>query len=72
MLSVAVLAVAFAGTANTASSAKNATLPNLIYAMIDDWGWYDVGFRNPLIQTPVIDSLVEQEAALLEVCCQLS
>ena len=41
-------------------------LPHLIFAMIDDWGWYDVGFRNPLIKTPVIDQLVKEEAVLLE------
>jgi arylsulfatase A-like enzyme len=41
--------------------------PHLIFALIDDWGWYDVGFRgNDLIKTPVIDNLVTKEAALLE------
>ena len=34
---------------------KNAPLPHLIFAMIDDWGWYDVGFARlqpPVIKTP--------------------
>eukprot|EP00966_Prymnesium_polylepis_P135485 3131865-Prymnesium_polylepis.2 len=51
----------------TIAFASNQTArPHLIFAMIDDWGWYDAGFRNPLIKTPIIDSLVEKEATLLE------
>ena len=40
--------------------------PNIVFAMIDDWGWFDVGFHgNKLIKTPIIDALVD-EAAVLE------
>ena len=50
----------------TAASPK----PHLIFALVDDWGWWDVGFRgNDLIHTPTIDNLVAKEAALLERHC---
>jgi len=34
--------------------------------MADDLGWYNVGFRNPLMKAPVIGELLKNEAALLE------
>ena len=35
--------------------------PNLVFAMIDDWGFYEVGFRgNSLAQTPFIDKMIGQ------------
>lgn len=41
--------------------------PNLIYVMVDDWGWFDNGFHgNPLIKTPFMDNLVQTEAVQLE------
>ena len=42
------LATMLAAATAFSTPTKNAPLPNLIFAMIDDWGWYDVGFRNPL------------------------
>eukprot|EP00040_Diaphanoeca_grandis_P001071 m.17406 g.17406 ORF g.17406 m.17406 type:complete len:490 (+) comp11501_c0_seq1:50-1519(+) len=41
--------------------------PHLIFVMVDDWGWYNVGFRgNFNIKTPVMDSLVRNDALLLD------
>ena len=40
--------------------------PHLVFAMIDDWGFYEVGFRgNSLAQTPFIDKMMD-EALLIE------
>ena len=40
--------------------------PNLVFAMIDDWGFYEVGFRgNTLAQTPFIDKMIG-ESLLIE------
>ena len=40
--------------------------PHLVFAMIDDWGFYEVGFRgNSLAQTPFIDNMIDQ-ALLIE------
>ena len=40
--------------------------PHLVFAMIDDWGFYEVGFRgNSLAQTPFIDKMIN-EALLIE------
>jgi arylsulfatase I/J len=41
--------------------------PNLIFVMIDDWGWFDNGFHgNRLIKTPFIDKLVAEKSLHLE------
>lgn len=40
--------------------------PNLVFAMIDDWGFFEVGFRgNTLAQTPFIDKMIG-ESLLIE------
>lgn len=31
--------------------------PNIVLLFVDDWGWADVGFRNPIFHTPNIDQL---------------
>jgi len=31
--------------------------PNIVLLFVDDWGWSDVGFRNPIFHTPNIDQL---------------
>ena len=36
---------------------KTDTPPNFVLVMADDQGWGDVGFRNPALQTPVLDEL---------------
>jgi hypothetical protein len=40
--------------------------PHLVFAMIDDWGFYEIGFRgNSLVQTPFVDKMIG-EALLIE------
>lgn len=47
------------------SAAAAASQPHLIFALIDDWGWYGAGFKgNGLVKTPFIDGLVRQGAEL--------
>ena len=31
--------------------------PNIVLLFVDDWGWADVGFRNPIFETPNINQL---------------
>ena len=31
--------------------------PNIVFVLVDDWGFAEVGFRNPKIKTPNFDDL---------------
>ena len=33
------------------------TKPNIVFVFVDDWGYADVGFRNPAVKTPNFDVL---------------
>ena len=37
--------------------AEKSEKPNIVLLFVDDWGWADVGFRNPIFHTPNIDQL---------------
>ncbi|UMB61724.1 sulfatase [Lutibacter sp. A80] len=39
------------------STDKKNRKPNIVLLFVDDWGWADVGYRNPLFETPNIDQL---------------
>ena len=60
------------GSSSDAATNNNASYsskqqPHLVFALIDDWGWYMSGFHgNQLIQTPFIDHLVREEGAQIE------
>ena len=36
-----------------------ASKPNIVFFFVDDYGWSDIGFRNPVFETPNIDQLAE-------------
>jgi arylsulfatase I/J len=64
MLALCLLA-ASVGAARAA--APPAAKPNLVFALIDDWGWFNNGFHgNALIKTPFMDKLVKEESAQIE------
>lgn len=50
----AILALLF-----VASAAHAASKSNLIFVLVDDWGYADVSFRNPAISTPNFQDLAE-------------
>ncbi|MGB5436526.1 MAG: sulfatase [Maribacter sp.] len=37
--------------------AMSTAKPNIVLLFVDDWGWADVGFRNPIFHTPNINQL---------------
>jgi arylsulfatase I/J len=43
-----------------AASAAPAPKPHILFAMADDLGWYNVGWRNPAVKTPHADKLVAE------------
>lgn len=49
---------------HTVHSAGGSKLPNILFLLADDFGWYDVGYHNPKIQTPNIDKLAKSGVIL--------
>jgi hypothetical protein len=43
-----------------AASVAPAPKPHILFAMADDLGWYNVGWRNPAVKTPHADKLVAE------------
>ncbi|TWT80785.1 Arylsulfatase [Planctomycetes bacterium CA13] len=41
-------------------SSPSATKPNIVLFFVDDLGWSDLGYRNPVFESPNIDSLVAE------------
>ena len=52
-----------ATSAASLPSSEQATKPHIVFMLVDDWGWADVGYHRTTqtqdIVTPNIDSLVE-------------
>ncbi|XP_078611417.1 arylsulfatase B-like [Branchiostoma floridae x Branchiostoma japonicum] len=43
---------------------ENATKPNIVFIVVDDLGWNDVGWHNPDVKTPVLDQLAHEGVIL--------
>ena len=37
--------------------APPSTKPNIVFVLVDDWGFAEAGFRNPAVKTPTFDDL---------------
>ena len=47
-----------------ANGLESSKPPNILFMLADDLGWYDVGYHNPKIQTPIIDKLAKDGVIL--------
>ena len=57
MSTLSVLILFSALLVSTTSSTVQQTKPNIVYVLVDDWGFADVGFKNPAVKTPNFDEL---------------
>ena len=57
-MSLGVLSLAlFLSSTVVCSAAPPTTKPHIVFVLVDDWGFADVGFRNPNVKTPNFDKL---------------
>jgi len=42
------------------SAATAGEKPNIVYMLVDNWGWGDISIQGSSVRTPRIDSLAEQ------------
>ena len=53
-----------------AVQSANATLPHIVFVLVDDWGWANVGYHRATptkeVQTPTFDRLCKQEGLELD------
>ena len=38
--------------------------PHILFIVVDDWGWADVGYHNPNVSTPTLDRLAAEGVKL--------
>jgi arylsulfatase A-like enzyme len=61
-----VLSMAMALATAIGAPAEGAPRPNIVYIVVDDMGWRDVGFQGSDIATPNIDRLATEGAVLAD------
>jgi len=49
----------------TSSAAPPTTKPHIVFVLVDDWGFADVGFLNPNVKTPNFDMLAHTGLILI-------
>lgn len=50
----------------TASSGGGSRRPDILFHVVDDLGWNDLGFRNPEIESPQLDALAASGVVLVD------
>lgn len=66
---VSILAIAVSVKCSAASSTDTRKRPHVLFILVDDLGWGDIGYHQPLsreIQTPTIDNLAQKEGLILD------
>ena len=58
LLLVLLFAVVLAGISSDTAEAQQ-TKPHIIFVLVDDWGYADVGFRNPAVNSPNFNDLAK-------------
>ncbi len=53
------LLLLFSSAGCAVSSVPDAARPHIVYILVDDLGWKDVGFHGSEIRTPHVDRLAE-------------
>ena len=53
------LSVAFLLVSSTVAKVPPPLKPNIVFVLVDDWGFSDVGFKNPKIISPNFDDLAK-------------
>ncbi len=48
------------GSAKALGSVENQEKPNIVYILVDNWGWGDLSVQGGTISTPNIDNLASQ------------
>ena len=59
MVKEAMLIALFAAILSLAAAQPVPSKPHIVFTLVDDWGFADVGFRNPQIKTPNFDMLAK-------------
>jgi arylsulfatase A-like enzyme len=59
-----ILFIVLSLTALVASTNAAATKPNIVFVLVDDWGFADVSFRNPAIHSPNFQKLADNGVIL--------
>ena len=49
----------------TGSALAQTDRPNIIYLLVDNWGWGDIGLQGSTVPTPEIDALAAEGMRLL-------
>ena len=56
---VTLLSIAFLVVRSTAVKVPPPVKPNIVFVLVDDWGFSDVGFKNPKVISPNFDDLAK-------------
>ena len=64
VLIATVLAVIGGYSSGVSGATPRPSKPNIVYVLVDDWGYGDVGFRNPAIKSPMFDELASSGVIL--------